>query len=406
MRKKYFSGWLFVAMVLSFIALTYAPISAAEFTAKLNDHEGGIVKTSTITLKDSFYRIDLEESGEKISVIVDQDAGLTKVLSHSEKIYKEIKSQDHESLMNDPFQVVIYMAENGESKQDGTETINGLECDKFVISMSNQDMMAKWVSQKYNFPVKIEHLMAENKFVEITDIVEGPVDETLFVIPDDYKKWINPDDLPVEIPEWAKELSSATSMTPPFEKDMVTGEIIRIPISVGQSVWVKGAGTNESEAVAKAIPFKDGRPNKKPSWYNNFAMRGTICARSAETSFEADEIVLYVFEGNVHVNVKFFPMKEEAVKAGGEYRFMSETYDNIDTRFVNAFDGESECVVSFWKDGVDVSEGPVKYRTFNLEEKGDIKPSTFSTDIGKEVVIRVTKGEMVIKMGQYDSFKF
>jgi len=388
MRKRNFSGWSVFAVAISLLVLTCVSISAAEFTANLNDHEGDQVKTTTFTLKDSFYRMDLEESGEKISVIVDQSAGFTNILLHSEKTFMKIKSQDHQSLMNDPFQAVIYMADNGEVKQDGTE------------------IAIKWVSQKYNFPVKIKQMMAENKFVEITDIVEGPVDETLFQIPEDYSKWIDPEDLPVEIPEWAKDLSSQPAKTPPFEKDMVTGEILRIPVTPAQSIWVKGQSSDESEAVARAIPFKDGRPNKKPSWYNNFAMQGTICTRNAETSIEADEIVLYVFEGNVHVNVKLFPMKEEIVKEGGEYRFLSETYDNIETRFVNSSEGESECFVSFFKDGVDVSEGPAKYRTFNLEKKGDIQRSTYSTDMGKEVVIKVTKGEMVIKMGQYDTFKF
>ncbi len=317
-----------------------------------------------------------------------------------------MKSQDPQSLMNDPFQATIYMADNGESKPAGTETINGLVCDKSVITMSGQDVATKWVSQKYNFPVKIEQMMAENKFIEITDIVEGPIDDALFQLPEDYTKWIDPDDLPVEIPEWAKELSSQPTKTPPFEMDMAAGQIIRMPVTVGQSIWVKGNSLDESEAIAKAIPFKDGRPNKKPSWYNNFAMQGTICTRSAETSLEADEIVLYVFEGNVHVITKFFPMKEETVKEGDEYRFLSESYDHVETRFVNAFDGESECAVSFFKDGVDVSEGDAKYRTFNIEEKGENHRSTFSVDSGKEVVVKVTKGEMIIKMGQYDSFKF
>jgi len=406
MGKRYFSVWLVVAMVLGFMSLTHTPITAAEFSAKLIDHEGGKVKTSTITLKDSFYRIDLEESGEKISVIVDQEAGLTRVLRHSEKIFKEIKSQDHESLMNDPFQTVIYIANNGEIRQDGTETINGLVSDKFIISMSGQDMMTKWVSQKYNFPVKIEHLLTENKFVEITDIVEGSVDGALFVLPEDYTKWINPDDLPVEIPEWAKELSSAPLMTPPFEKDMAGGEIIRIPVTAGQAVWVNGKSTDESDAVAKAIAFKDGRPNKKLSWYNNFATRGSICSRSAETSIEADEIILYVFKGNIHVIAKYFPMKEETVKKGGECRFRSATNDNIETRFVNVSENESECFVTFTKDGVDVSEGPAKYRTFNIDKQFDHKRNTFDVDNGNEVVVKVTKGEMVIKIGQYDTFKF
>lgn len=91
MWKRNFSVWLVVAIAIGFLVLTYTPISAAEFTAQLNDHEGGNIKISTITLKDSFYRIDLEESGEKISVIVDQEAGLTKALLHSEKYIKKSK---------------------------------------------------------------------------------------------------------------------------------------------------------------------------------------------------------------------------------------------------------------------------------------------------------------------------
>jgi len=406
MRKRVFSVELIIAAIFCIATLNIAPGFAAEFTARMTDQDGDRVRLSTITIKGSFYRMDMEEYGEKISVIVDQDAGLTRVILHSEKTFMEIKSQDPQSLMNDPFQAAIYMADNGESKLVGTETINGLGCDKFVISMSGQDVMNKWVSQKYNFPVKIEHLMTENKFVEITDIAEGPVDDSLFQPPEGYTKWIDPADLPVEIPEWAKDLSSEPVMTPPFEKDMTPGEIVRIPVTAGQAIWVKGESSDKSGAVARAIAFKDGRPNKEPSWYNNFAMQGTICTRSAETPIEADEIVLYVFEGNVHVTAKYFPMKEETVKAGGEFRFLSESSDYVETRFVNVSDNESECVVSFFKDGVDVSESPVKYRTYNIEKKGKNSRNTFNVDNGNEVVIKITKGEMIIKMGQYDSFEF
>ena len=60
MGKRILSGWLFLVVLVGFLVLTYSPISAAEFTATLNDHEGDNVKTSTITLKGSFYRMDLE----------------------------------------------------------------------------------------------------------------------------------------------------------------------------------------------------------------------------------------------------------------------------------------------------------------------------------------------------------
>ena len=383
-----------------------AAVPAAEFTATVNDHEGDKIRTSRITVKGLLYRLDVEEEGQKLFVIVDQEKKITRIVVPSEKMYMEIPSHDFQSLMNDPFQALKYTIATGESKPAGTETVNGHECDKYLISMYNENVMTQWVSKKLDFPVKIEYHLTENKFVELTDISEGAVDDALFLIPEGYSVWVDPADLPAEVPEWAKDLESAPVMTPPFEKTMTAGEIIRVPVVPGKSVWSKAVDQSE-DANAKAIPFKDGRPLKEPSNYNNIAEKGFICDRRNETSHEADEIVFYVYKGSFTAKVKPFDMHEKRLVPGEEFRFPVETWDHVEARYANGGDEKAVCLVSFFnQDGEDISESPEDYRLINLDKPKDYKTRTYSPDIGNEVVITVKTGSVVVKMGQYDAFKF
>jgi len=396
--------------VLTLFALTIicSQALAAEFTANMTEQQGEWSKSGKIYVKGSKYCMEMVEGGEQIVVIVDQTAKKTFVMPVSMKEYRELDIDDMTSVMNDPFQGYKYTAEMGEEKNVGTETVNGFECDKFVISMMETDVMTKWVSKKLNFPIKIVAHGQPDRVTELTNIKEESVDDAKFQIPDGFKKWIDPETLPVEPPEWAKGISSAPVMNPPFDHDMSAGDIIRIKVEPGKSLAIKGISKTDTEATAKVIPFKDGRPLKKDSWYNNFAQKGTICARQHETSVEADEFVVYVYEGDITATAKWQEMHEKTVTEGDEMSLALKGWDNIQTRLVNIGDSESVAIINYFSNGAPVSEeeiGPVKWRTITLKESNEVDNRAISPK-GDEVVFKVEKGKMLIKLGQFDSFEF
>ena len=383
-------------------------VLAAEFSADFTEKQGDYERSGKIYVKGSNYCLDIVEDGEQMLIIVDPEARKTVVIPVSTGEYRELAIDDMTSIMNDPFQGYLYTAEMGEVKTGGAETINGYECDKSVVTMGDTDIMSRWVAKSLDFPIKIVAHGPPDKVFELINIVVAPVDDSKFEIPEGFTKWIDPETLPVEPPAWAEGIAAAPVMMPPFEHDMSAGDIVRIKVEPGKSLAMKGVNKTDTEATAKVIPFKDDRPLKVDTWYNNFAQKGTICARRHETSVEVDEFVVYVYVGDITATAKWQEMLEKTVAEGEEVRLPLPNWDNIETRLVNLSDAESVAIVSYFKDGAEVSEddqGPVKWRTITLKESGEVEAGA-RTHKGDEIVFSIQKGKILIKLGQFDTFEF
>ena len=399
---------LVAAMIALVMSVGCSQALAAEFSADFTEKQGDVGKSGRIYVKGSKYCLDITENGEQVLVIVDPEARKTVVIPVSTGEFRELATDDMASVMNDPVQSYLYIAAMGEEKSDGVETVGGYECDKSVVTMGDTHMMSRWVARSLDFPIRIVAHGPPDKVFELVNIVVGPVDDSKCEIPDGLTKWIDPATLPVEPPAWAEGIAAAPVMTPPFEHDMSAGDIVRIKVEPGKSIKIKGVSKTDTEAIAKVIPFKDDRPLKEDSWYNNVAQKGTICARQHQTPLEADEFVVYVYEGDITAVAKWQEMLEKTVVEGEEIRLPLPNWDNIETRLVNLSDAESVAIVVYFKDGTELSEddqGLLKWRTITLKEPGEVEASA-RTQKGDEIVFSVQKGKMLIKLGQFDSFKF
>jgi hypothetical protein len=405
MKKITVIGSLCIAVVLASLVVT-GWAAAAEFSADLKEQQGESVKTGKLFVKGAMYCIELVEEGKQIIVIVDPGTKTTTLVSAADKEYRELAIDDMTSVMNDPFQAYAYIKEMGEEASAGKETVGGRECEKFVVTMQDRDIMSKWVAADLGFPVKIIAHGPPDKVMELTNIVSGPVDVSKFKIPAGFTKWIDPETLPKEPPSWAGGISSAPVVAPPFERDMAAGDIVRITVTPGNSLKMKANSKTEAEAQVRVVPFKEGRPLKEDTWYNNFAQRGMSCDQRHETTAEADEFVVYAYEGEAAVAAKWQEMTEKTVKAGEEIRLKLSGFSNIPTRLVNLGEGESVAVVSFSQGGAALSEedlGPVKWRTITIKAPNEVDNRTMSPK-GDELVISVMAGTILIKLGQYESF--
>ncbi len=407
--KNYISNCLLLVILIALVmSIGSSQVLAVEFSADFTEQQGDNTKSGKIYVKGSSYCLDLAIDGEQGFVIVDTEARKTVVINVATREYRESAIDDFISIMNDPIQGYLYTEKMGEVKATGSETINGYECDKSTINMADTDVMSQWVALSLNFPIRIVGHSSPERVFELTNIVEGSVDDSKFEIPKGFSKWIDPATLPVEPPAWAEGIPTAPVMIPPFQHDMSAGDIIRIKVEPGKSLVLKGISKTDTKAIAKVIPFKDDRPLKKDSWYNNFAMKATICAREHETSVEADEFVVYVYEGDIALTTKWQEMLEKTVAEGEEIRLPLTIWEKIETRLVNLSDGESVAIFSYFEEGTELSEdiiSPPKWRTVILKEQGEVHYGARSY-YGDEMVFSVKKGKMLIKLGQFDSFEF
>ncbi len=399
-KIKRLSGMIIMLAVVIFCGQSIA----GEFTADLVINIPGQNDTLNLYVKGKAYRLEKLEGKNKMLLFRKQ--GTTTALNPDVKEYKILDASE-ENMFN-PIAAWENMSNDMEAKAGDNETINGYECRKYLYNYKGSDdvVFERWLSQALTFVVKQKILSSGgDAIMELTNIKEEPVDDALFEIPAGYTEAVNPEDLPVPIPDWAKDLESTPVMAPPFEKSMAAGETIRIKTEPGKSIWLRGKSTTDAEASAQAIPFKDGRPLKEVSMYNNFAMKGTICERRHEPAAEADYVVVHVEDGEVNVEAKLADMQEKDVSAGGEFRVPISGIHNIEMRLVNLIDGESEVSWDMLKNGEVLNPDYTKYRTKTFEKLNRSYKSTLSPD-GDEIVFKVDKGEVLVKLGQFDTFTF
>jgi len=408
--KRYNTIFLKCICLLIMVIIIMAGIaSAADFTGKLKLKLDDEIIEGDIFVSGPKYCLVLEQDGEKGKVIVDTEKNETTIILFSIKEYRTIASDDMMSLMNDPFQSYQYSLGYGDEEFMGIEMVQGYECDVYQIAMDDTTVMAKWHAKSLDFPIKIVgygQQGQQERIIEITDIEEKAVDASIFVVSEGFTKWVDPKSLPGERPEWAGDIEAAPVMTPPFEKNMGPGDIVRVKIEPGKSLAVKAGGISETKAVAKVIPFKGSNPLKEEQWYNNFAQRGIICERCHEMSGEADEFIIRVYEGNITVVAKWMDMFEEKASAGEEIRYPISGHEHITTRFINLTDETAEATFAYYQNGQPMEDDtPAKYRTITLKNPWDVDTITRVAQ-GDELVIKVTTGKMQIKLGQFNSFEF
>jgi hypothetical protein len=263
------------------------------------------------------------------------------------------------------------------------------------------------MAKQIDFPIKIINISSEGDFTELADIKVGPVDKSIFNTPENFTEMPVPGEQPVEVPDWASEIPSSPVLTPPFKQPVSVGNMIRIKVMPGKSVWLRVTRRSAKNVNAKAIPFKNGVPINEISMFNNFAPKGTTCERREETDAEADEIVIRVFTGSFTLYAKHFPMQEAQVVAGDNFAYKIVSSNYITARFVNTAEVDAEIILSYSKAGKELGEeviGPETHRTVIIKPGKTVRRTLEPK--GDTMIIRVKQGVVLIKLGQYDSLKW
>ncbi len=172
------------AFVLTAMVLFGIIATAAEFSADVEQTANGRSMPGKLYVKDQ--RMRLETMGSV--TIVDSAQGKSWVLMPGVNAYLEMNNVGSlgRGTMSEE-----QIAEFGKRKLLGKETVNGYECDKYLVEPKDgsQGTFTQWVSEKLQFPVKFTSEGGGNDVqFELTNIQEGPVEDSLFTIPSGYQK--------------------------------------------------------------------------------------------------------------------------------------------------------------------------------------------------------------------------
>jgi Ca-activated chloride channel family protein len=186
-------GWLIIVTVFLAILMTGNLAGAAQFTADLVITGPGEDYAFKLYVKDNMYRLEKVRGAMKFPpfpTIVNRDTGLTWGLNPQMRQYVEMKDIERTFMMN-PL-VGWAMTRKGMTEKPGpVETVNGYECETRLYAMPGKSETAAkvWISKKLNHLIREERFGAnENPVLELQNIQEGPVNESIFKIPEGYSK--------------------------------------------------------------------------------------------------------------------------------------------------------------------------------------------------------------------------
>lgn len=266
------------------------PASAAEFGGDLVM----ISKTQSIQgriyVKDSVYRMDLAQQGVRYSVIVNQESNESTVFDPPNKTYRVYPTKSAESLQNDPFQAVQYGDSIGVREYHGVDTVDSWACDKYLIRLGSNPLMAVWVPEALGFPIRIKNLMSpDSAVVIVTNIEVGVLDTTTFDIPDTYTR------------------DDAISPMPGERANVKAGGRMQMSLDPGRRVEVAliNVADGSSECV---VEFSQGGNLLSEELIGPLAQRTFVFTKTGEQTrriFDvvSDHIVVKVVSGEIAVEV-------------------------------------------------------------------------------------------------------
>jgi len=263
MQDRMRGKWIIVVGVFSLALLACLPTWGAEFKAKVIASGQGHKETLQLYLKGQRYRLHSDSDPAKGDVLVDLQTKKVDVLDPSSKQYHEFSTVNPLDLRDipDPFEAIDRMATVFPMvrKKAATETVNGYLCDKYVISAQDGSMVLAdyWVAQKLGFPPKLVFRITwDSMDLDVTEIQEGPLLDSLFQIPRGYTL---AEEHGENAPPWLKDVPSAPVVGIPYQSVMSAGQIIRVKVAAGQSVDIVCKDAAE-DAQFTAVRFQDGKP--------------------------------------------------------------------------------------------------------------------------------------------------
>jgi hypothetical protein len=172
------------------------------------------------------------------------------------------------------------------------------------VSGGGQVFVTAWVSDEFALPLKVQTQL-DGRTVELRNIKPGPQDPALFALPAGYKLTVVKEE-PEPQPEWAGQVAAAPVLTPPFEKTLAEGGILRMRPKAGRWIAIEGTNTGKSQGTFTSAPFKDGK-------YLGGGSMGSVIVDPGDSGTmnvgaepgKTDEIIVRVGQGTMKIKTAF-----------------------------------------------------------------------------------------------------
>ena len=172
--------------MVAFSGLTFA----SEFSADVIMTGGPMAGNGKIWVKGQKMRQEIGEQENKKIIIMDLDQGfLCRIMQGGMYIKEKIKSKG-KGFRPDNFLWLQEGLAEAQIKIVGKETVNGYQCDKYLITFKNKEIgtMTQWFATKLDYPIKTVNkndAMGE-AITELQNIKKGDVKDDLFLLPTGY----------------------------------------------------------------------------------------------------------------------------------------------------------------------------------------------------------------------------
>jgi len=186
-----FSGRLITAAlaVLGLVGLA-ATCLADEYSADMIQNAGGQTRQGKVFIKGTKQRMDIEQQGQKMSMVFDLSTKQSIMINHSQKMYMPLMAGAGQAPTAEWSEEA--MQQFGEYKKVGSETVNGYKCDKYELIFKDKAMgkATHWITRKHKRPIKVTHTGGPggDMTMEYKNIQDGGVKDSVFEIPAGYTK--------------------------------------------------------------------------------------------------------------------------------------------------------------------------------------------------------------------------
>jgi len=344
---------------------------AASFSADMVKTGDGKTQTSRFFLLDDHYRLDIIEDDQELNILVNRKSGKTRIMIPANKEYLEIENSGFQSVMNNPFEGYYMMRQRFEARTSGSETIDGIKCDKVIISSDGQDLVTAWVAKPYAFPIRILNPSTGDR-AELKNIKEGRIDKAQFQVPAGYTE--------KEDPAKKRERKEAAL---PFVTTLVTGKApwarrigpsgeMRVTVDPEKSVRIKFENLTQDKSVFTIKGFRAGQPIinldcQRTTYSLQGKGRRDECLVYVQN--KADQIAVAVEKGKILTHVfaeeKSFFAHEDMVKS---FFIVTGIRDSGQDKFV---DPKRQLRLSITSDSQDSAESKIKVTVYKDENQKD-----------------------------------
>jgi len=294
-------------LVLGIILLCGQAI-AAEFSADLLITQPGDSMTAKLYVRDHLYRLEKLDGDDQFLAIENRKTDVTTAMNPEEKTYIELAGPS--GAFANPVKGWESMIGSTEEKLIGTETIGGFECDHYAYSYPGEaePLLELWKSTKLDHFVKyVVHYGGEtgDGSMQILNVVEGPLDDALFKVPDGYTRQKTDDEIEMERPA----ITSQATAEAPVGRRMAPAGQLSVKLNPELTSRVKMRNLIADTSSCRISIYKNGQKvdfgNIFPPEPENFSLsyKGERNEQMYGVQYGADEMRIELETGRMFVTV-------------------------------------------------------------------------------------------------------